>query len=156
MLGSLARSLFGSANERKVRPLIAAVPKINALEPRFQAMTDAELAANRCQFGQDILTHPEDDAYHRERSAQWDTITVPFLSAGNWGGQGLHLRGNSESFMRAASKHKWLEMHGLEHWTHFYTDYGIQIQKRFFAHFLKGEANGWDQEPPVRLQVRHP
>jgi len=119
-------------------------------------LTDAELAANRCQFGQDILTHPEDDAYHRERSAQWDKITVPFLSAGNWGGQGLHLRGNSESFMRAASKHKWLEMHGLEHWTHFYTDYGIQIQKRFFAHFLKGEANGWDQEPPVRLQVRHP
>ena len=119
-------------------------------------MSDAELAANRCQFGQDILSHPEDDVYHRERSAQWDKITVPFLSAGNWGGQGLHLRGNSESFMRAASKHKWLEMHGLEHWTHFYTDYGIQIQKRFFAHFLKGEANGWDQEPHVRLQVRHP
>ena len=119
-------------------------------------MSDAELAANRCQFGQDILSHPEDDGYHRERSAQWDKITVPFLSAGNWGGQGLHLRGNSESFMRAASKHKWLEMHGLEHWTHFYTDYGIQIQKRFFAHFLKGEANGWDQEPHVRLQVRHP
>jgi predicted acyl esterase len=46
-------------------------------------------------------------------------------------------------------------MHGLEHWTHFYTDYGIAIQKKFFAHFLKGEANGWDQEPPVRLQVRH-
>jgi predicted acyl esterase len=46
-------------------------------------------------------------------------------------------------------------MHGLEHWTHFYTDYGIAIQKRFFAHFLKGEANGWDKEPAVRLQVRH-
>lgn len=121
-----------------------------------ETMSDTELAANRCQFGQDILSHPEDDAYHRERSAQWDKIIVPFLSAGNWGGQGLHLRGNSESFMRAASKQKWLEMHGLEHWTHFYTDYGIQIQKRFFAHFLKGEANGWDQEPHVRLQVRHP
>ena len=118
-------------------------------------MSDSELAANRCQFGQDILSHPLDDAYHRERSAQWDKITVPFLSAGNWGGQGLHLRGNSESFMRAASKHKWLEMHGLEHWTHFYTDYGVRLQKRFFAHFLKGEANGWDQEPPVRVQVRH-
>src|SRR5258707_2779167 len=45
MLGSLARSLFGSANERKVKPLMGAVPKINALEPRFQAMSDAELAA---------------------------------------------------------------------------------------------------------------
>jgi predicted acyl esterase len=120
-----------------------------------ETLDDKTLAANRCSFGDDILSHPLDDDYHRERSAQWDRITVPFLSAGNWGGQGLHLRGNSESFMRAASKQKWLEMHGLEHWTHFYTDYGVAIQKRFFAHFLKGEDNGWDKEPSVRLQVRH-
>ena len=45
MLGSLAKSLFGSANDRKVKPLWATVSKINALEPRFQAMSDAELAA---------------------------------------------------------------------------------------------------------------
>jgi len=45
MLGSLARSLFGSANDRKVKPLWSTVSKINALEPRFQAMSDAELAA---------------------------------------------------------------------------------------------------------------
>ena len=118
-------------------------------------LSDAQLAANRCHFGDDILAHPLDDDYHRVRSAAWDRITVPFLSAGNWGGQGLHLRGNSESFMRAASPRKWLELHGLEHWTHFYTDYGVRLQKRFFGHFLKGEANGWDTEPPVRLQVRH-
>jgi predicted acyl esterase len=120
-----------------------------------ETLSDTQLSANRCSFGDDILSHPLDDEYHRVRSANWERITVPFLSAGNWGGQGLHLRGNSESFMRAASKHKWLEMHGLEHWTHFYTDYGIAIQKKFFAHFLKGENNGWDMEPPVRLQVRH-
>jgi preprotein translocase subunit SecA len=45
MLGSLARSIFGSANERKVKPLWAAVSKINALEDRFKAMSDTELAA---------------------------------------------------------------------------------------------------------------
>jgi uncharacterized protein len=118
-------------------------------------LSDAQLAANRCSFGDDILAHPLDDEYHRERSAQWERITVPFLSAGNWGGQGLHLRGNTEAFMRAASRDKWLEMHGLEHWTHFYTDYGVAIQKRFFGHFLKGERTGWEDEPPVRLQVRH-
>ena len=58
--------------------------------------------------------------------------------------------------MRAASTEKWLEVHGLEHWTHFYTDYGRLLQKRFFDHFLKGEDNGWDEQPPVLLQVRHP
>ena len=58
--------------------------------------------------------------------------------------------------MRAASKQKWLEMHGDRHWTLFYTDYGIELQKRFFGHFLKGEDTGWDKQPRVLLQVRHP
>jgi len=118
-------------------------------------LDDKTLIANRCSFGEEILAQPLDNEYYEARSANWEKITVPFLSAGNWGGQGLHLRGNSESFMRAASKQKWLEMHGLEHWTHFYTDYGLSIQKRFFSHFLKGEDNGWDKEPPVQLQIRH-
>ncbi|HKQ09759.1 MAG TPA: preprotein translocase subunit SecA, partial [Rhizomicrobium sp.] len=52
MLGSLARSLFGSANDRKVKPLWSTVSKINALEPRFAAMSDAELAAMTPAFRQ--------------------------------------------------------------------------------------------------------
>src|SRR5471032_136373 len=47
MLGisALAKQFFGSANERKIKPLWGTVAKINALEPRFVPMTDAELAA---------------------------------------------------------------------------------------------------------------
>jgi predicted acyl esterase len=120
-----------------------------------KTLSDAELRRSRCEFGDEILAHPLDDEYHRARSPQWDKITVPFLSAANWGGQGLHPRGNFEGFVRAASKHKWLEAHGLEHWTHFYTDYGRNLQKRFFDCFLKNEDNGWMREPRVRLQVRH-
>ena len=120
-----------------------------------QTLSDAQLAANRCQFGDDVLAHPLDDEYHRARSPQWDRITVPLLSAANWGGQGLHPRGNFEGFTQAASKHKWLEAHGLEHWTHFYTDYGRRLQLRFFDHFLKGVDNGQDRSPRVLLQVRH-
>jgi predicted acyl esterase len=82
-------------------------------------------------------------------------VRVPVLSAGNWGGQGLHLRGNVEGYVRAASEHKWLEMHGGEHWTSFYTDYGVDLQKRFFGHYLKGEDNGWERQAPVQLQIRH-
>jgi hypothetical protein len=32
-------------------------------------------------------------------------------------------------------------MHGLEHWTHFYTDYGVSLQRRFFDYFLR-ESRG--------------
>ena len=51
---------------------------------------------------------------------------------------------------------KWLEMHGHAHWTHFYTDYGVALQKRFFGHFLKGEDNGWDRAAAGAAQLRHP
>lgn len=118
-------------------------------------LDEATLAANRCAFGNEIRAHPLDDDYHRARSADWSRIKVPFLTAGNWGGQGLHTRGNFEGFMQAASPDKWLEAHGLEHWTHFYTDYGRELQKRFFDRFLKGDDTSWSDEPPVRLQVRH-
>jgi uncharacterized protein len=119
-----------------------------------ETLTDEELAANRCDLGDDILAHPLDDDYHRERSPDWSKVVVPFLSAGNWGGHGLHLRGNTEAFVRAASAQKWLELHGLEHWTHYYTDYGIALQKLFFAHYLQGVDNGWQDRPPVILNVR--
>ncbi len=120
-----------------------------------ETLSDQALLRNRCDFGDQILAHPLDDEYHRSRSPVWERITVPFLSAANWGGQGLHPRGNFEGFVRAGAKEKWLEVHGIEHWTHFYTDYGVQLQKRFFGHFLKGERNGWAEQPPVQLQVRH-
>jgi preprotein translocase subunit SecA len=42
-LGALAKSIFGSSNDRKVRPYWATVAKINALESRFQPMPDEEL-----------------------------------------------------------------------------------------------------------------
>ena len=120
-----------------------------------ETLSDKELHDNRCNFGDDVLAHPLDDDYHKARSPLWNKVTVPFLSAANWGGQGLHPRGNFEGFVRAASKDKWLEAHGIEHWTHFYTDYGVMQQKRFFDCFLKGEKNGWKERPRVQLQVRH-
>ena len=121
-----------------------------------ETLSEEELARNRCDFGDDIRAHPLDDDYHKARSPVWEKVVTPFLSAANWGGQGLHPRGNFEGFVRAASKEKWLEAHGIEHWTHFYTDYGRRLQLRFFDYFLKGEKNGWDEQPRVLLQVRHP
>lgn len=120
-----------------------------------ETLSEAELAANRIDIEQWILDHPLDDAETKARSAVWKEVKTPFLSAANWGGQGLHPRGNFEAFMRAAAPRKWLEVHGGAHWEEFYTEYGVGLQKRFFGYFLKGEDTGWNREPPVRLQVRH-
>ncbi len=120
-----------------------------------ETLSDRELAARRTDLRRAILSHPLDGEYYGERSPNWSRVTVPLLSAANWGGQGLHPRGNFEGFVRAASREKWLEVHGLEHWTEFYTDYGAGLQKRFFDHYLKGAANGWERQPRVLLQIRH-
>jgi uncharacterized protein len=90
----------------------------------------------------------------RGAQAQWERITVPLLSVGNWTGFGLHLRGNTEAFVRAASKHKKLRIHNGSHVHPFYTEEGKQDQLRFFDYWLKGIDNGVMDEPPVKLAIR--
>lgn len=130
-------------------------PTTEALVFGDETLCEEERARNRADLIAELYEHTTIDDYFQSLNADLSAIQVPLLSAGNIGGQGLHLRGNVEGFLRAGSKQKWLELHTLEHWTHFYTDYGRELQKRFFDHFLKGEQNGWDQTPPVILNVRH-
>ncbi len=119
-------------------------------------LTEQELAENRLDSYSNIKAHPLYDSWHRERTIDLSMVNVPFLSAANWGGQGIHPRGNFNGFMQASSEQKWLEAHGDTHWTHFYSAYGRDLQKRFFDHFLKGEDNGFDSTPRVQLNIRRP
>ncbi|MEQ1774989.1 MAG: CocE/NonD family hydrolase, partial [Burkholderiales bacterium] len=121
-----------------------------------ETLTDAELVNNRENMWANLIANEMDGPYYRERSGDLSKVKVPLLSAANWGGQGLHPRGNFEGYMHAASEHKWLEAHGGSHWAPFYTDYGVGLQKKFFDYFLKGKQNGWDKQPKVQLQIRHP
>ncbi|MBG6144320.1 preprotein translocase subunit SecA [Labrenzia sp. EL_142] len=49
-LGALARKLFGSANDRKIKTFRATVDQINALEPEVQALSDEALRARTDAF----------------------------------------------------------------------------------------------------------
>jgi len=92
-------------------------------------------------------------AFHGAQ-AEWEKITVPMLSVGNWTGMGLHLRGNTEAFMRAATPHKKLRIHTGTHVHPFYSEEGRRDQLRFFDYWLKGIDNGVMDEPPVKLAIR--
>ncbi len=100
------------------------------------------------------MQHSLDTGWWDNRSAQWDKIKVPFLSAGNWSGHNLHLRGNTEGFVRAASKHKKLRIHTGTHYHAFYTEEGRRDQLRWFDYWLKGIDTGIMDEPPVKLLIR--
>ncbi|MBI1725419.1 MAG: CocE/NonD family hydrolase, partial [Candidatus Tectomicrobia bacterium] len=119
-------------------------------------LSDEELAKNRVNVFEELKKHPLDDEWHRSRSADLAKVTLPLLTCANWGGQGIHPRGNFNGFVESPSTQKWLEAHGDSHWSLFYSGYGLALQKRFFDHFLKGADNGWDKTPRVTLNVRHP
>jgi putative CocE/NonD family hydrolase len=91
----------------------------------------------------------------RGAQADWDKITVPFYSVGNWTGFGLHLRGNTEAFMRSESRHKKLRIHTGSHVHPFYTAEARDEQKRFFDYWLKDIQNGVMDEPAIKLAIRH-
>lgn len=118
-------------------------------------LSDEELAANRVDTWQECLKRPFDGEWYRVRSADLSKVTVPFLSSANWGGQGIHPRGNFNAYMHAASPRKWLEVHGDSHWSLFSARYGLELQKRFFDRFLKDIDNDWSEQPPVLLNIRH-
>src|SRR6185295_9771228 len=60
MLGALARSLFGTANDRIVKGFDKPVAKINALEPELIKLSDEQLRAKTIEF--------------RERLAKGETL----------------------------------------------------------------------------------
>lgn len=120
-----------------------------------ETLPDEVRRGNRHDIAQELLDHPLDGPYWRERSPAIERLQIPFLSAGNWGSHGLHLRGNIDAFVRAPTSQKWLEMHGREHWPLFYDDYGRELQKRFFDYFLKGEGDWERTQPRLQLQIRN-
>ena len=95
-----------------------------------------------------------DSEYWRLNSARWDRIKVPLYSVGNWGGSSLHLRGNTEGYLCAASQHKKLRVHSGTHFHAFYAEEARIDQLRWFDYWLKGIDTGIMDEPPVKLEIR--
>ncbi|MBV9811890.1 MAG: preprotein translocase subunit SecA, partial [Acetobacteraceae bacterium] len=95
MLNSLARAIFGTANDRSLKAYQRRVPQINALEAELTALTDEELAAKTPQFRQrlaagetldDLL--PEAFAVVREASNR--TLGLRHFDVQMIGGMVLH------------------------------------------------------------------
>src|ERR1019366_9491455 len=54
MIGAVARKLFGSANERRIRSYQPRVAEINALEPELEALSDEALRARTDEFKKQV------------------------------------------------------------------------------------------------------
>lgn len=122
-----------------------------------ETLSDETLEANRIDWHAECLRRSlATDEFWTSRQADLSRIDIPVLSTANWGGQGLHLRGAIEAYTAAGCTRKWLDVHCHDHWFEYYTRYGLDLQRRFFGHFLKDEPTGWEDQPRVHIQVRHP
>ena len=117
-------------------------------------LSTEELETNRINLIEALRARPLQDPLYTRWLPDLSTIDVPFVSVGNWGNVGLHLRGNADAFSHASSKQKWLRMIVGDHVLPAYAPEALAMQLKFFDHFLKGRDNGWLDEPKVKVAVR--
>jgi predicted acyl esterase len=102
---------------------------------------------------QEIIARPERDEWYLARTPEIERIAVPALICGSFSDHSLHTRGAFEVFRRSGSPQKWLYTHRGGKWSTYYGAEATRTRFRFFDYFLKGEENGWAEEPRVRLAI---
>lgn len=100
------------------------------------------------------VARPVVDEWWTARDPEVEKIDVPALICGSFSDHNLHTRGSFEGYRRIGSPQKWLYTHRGPKWAEYYGAEALAEQTRFFDHFLRGEENGQDDVPPVRLEVR--
>ena len=127
--------------------------------------------ANLTPYVKDWLAHPDYDDYWRAAAPceHYENITTPALNFGGW--YDLFLGGTLANY--AAMKNRTPQKLVIGPWVHGYNggvyparNFGLMAhdgvadvtaaQIRWFDHFLKGEANGVLDEPPVKIFVMGP
>jgi preprotein translocase subunit SecA len=95
MIASLARSIFGSANDRYVRGLGKYVDQVNALEPQMQALSDDDLRSQTERFRERLangekLNNLLPEAFATVREAAVRTLGQRHYNVQLIGGIALH------------------------------------------------------------------
>lgn len=105
-------------------------------------------------MGKEQADRPTRDAWWQSFVADFEQIKVPMLNCISFASQMMHTRGSDRAYKRAGSAQKWLYTHRGGEWTAYYSTEVNALMLKFFDHFLKGIANGMDEHPKVRLEIR--
>ncbi|AUC53749.1 preprotein translocase subunit SecA [Sagittula sp. P11] len=101
MLGKIARKVFGTPNDRKIKTTRPLVEKINALEPEFEKLDDAGLIAKTAEFKERVakgesLDHILPEAFANCREAARRALGLRAFDVQLMGGIFLHQGNISE------------------------------------------------------------
>ncbi|MEO1043683.1 MAG: CocE/NonD family hydrolase [Pseudomonadota bacterium] len=115
---------------------------------------DAYIAMEGSIASEFIKHRPLYDEHWAKKTALLSDIKVPMLVCASFSDHELHSFGSARAFEEASSVQKWMYTHRTGKWVSFYSDEAKALMKEFMDHFLKGEPNGFDRRPAVRLEVR--
>ena len=98
---SIFQRFFGSSNDRKVKAMAARVARINALEPKYQALSDEELRGKTVEFRErlakgETLDQILEDAFAAVREGAKRAIGLRHFDVQLVGGMVLHQGGIAE------------------------------------------------------------
>lgn len=99
--------------------------------------------------------HPFLDAFWKEKIPDLEKISIPMLVCGSFSDHDLHTTGSFRAFTQSSSAYKYLYTHRTGKWDAYYSPEVLHLLRQFFDYFVKQENNGFDQQAPVRLEVRN-
>lgn len=90
--------------------------------------------------------------YWKDKEPDFKKVKIPVYQTACW--NHFHLRGSINAFRKCRSQKKWLRAHRNFEWPDAYSNENLQDLELFFARYLKGERNGWELTPRVRIEVQ--
>ncbi len=102
-----------------------------------------------------VVEYPFMNAYWEDKKAKLEHISIPAYVVASYTND-VHTHGTFEGYQKIASSEKWLRVHDTNEWFDYYDPAHVEDLRKFFDHYLKGEDNGWEKTPPIRLSVLDP
>ena len=90
--------------------------------------------------------------YWKDKAPKIENINIPAYVVASYTND-VHTHGTFDAYRRLKGE-KWLRVHDTNEWLDFYTHQDDLC--KFFDRYLKGEQNGWEKTPKVRLSVLNP
>jgi uncharacterized protein len=146
---SLYKEAHGEAAYKEAIAQAMRDEEIMAVSGLREALQNPDTGTNALVV--DVLLHPFDGPFWRERSAQDAKATVPTYLGACWGNYGLHLPGAFTAWRDWKGPKKMVIGPGiyLDRPVYQYQDESL----RWFDHWLKGIDTGVMDEPPIRCFI---
>lgn len=108
--------------------------------------------ANRENVEAMIDKYPTWNDYWEDKRPKLHKISVPMYVTASYS-TGLHTEGSLRGYFLSSSEDKWLRIQHTQEWHDIYQQHNIDELQQFFDKYLKGDNNGWEKTPKMRVSL---